>query len=392
MLQPKQPKQPHGGTVEPILPPAPRKIEHNYLPAQFADMEAIWAKIKQVVENGDFTLGKALTEFEWAMATYLNVAHVIGVNSGTDALILSLKALGIKGEVIVPAFTFIATVAAVELAGCKPVLCDVGNDFNIDQTKVEALVTSRTEAIIPVHWAGRPCCMTALRARAARHKLAIVEDACHAIGARYGAINCGAWGNAGAFSLHPLKNVNVWGDGGYISTNSDDLAAKLKRWRNHGLLGRNQAGHYGHNSRLDTVQAVVGSHVLGKLNWIIAKRRHNAALLAMELEGVGEFKVEPLEPMQFMTYYLFTGHAERRDELVAYLNNNNIDAKVHYPTPQHLQPAAAHLGYKRGDFPVAEYCCDSTISLPVHDFVTDEDVATMGGLIRKFYSSVRRGV
>lgn len=382
--------------------PALRKINHNYLPAQFADMEDIWAKIRETVKRGDFTLGKALGEFEEQCADYLKVKHVIGVNSGTDALILILKALGIRGEVIVPAFTFVATLGAVVMAGARPVLVDVGDDFCMDTDKIDAAVTPHTEAIIPVHWAGRPCEMDDIVSAASRHGLKVIEDACHAMGAgivepeavgpKYGSGFCGQFGIAGAFSLHPLKNLNVWGDGGYISTNDDKLAAKLKLWRNHGLETRDKVVHYAHNSRLDTVQAVVASHVLGKLDWIIERRRHNSRLMDEALKGCEGFSAVPIPSHKFMTYYLYTGHARHRDELLAYLNERGVDAKAHYPIPMHLQPAAAYLGYKRGAFPVAEYCADSTISLPVHEYVTDEDVLYMAGLVNKFYASRHRRV
>jgi dTDP-4-amino-4,6-dideoxygalactose transaminase len=205
-----------------------RQINHNYLPAQFADMEDIWAKIRETVQRGDFTLGRALGEFEEKCADYLKVKHVIGVNSGTDALILIMKAMGIRGEVIVPAFTFIATLGAVAMAGARPVLVDVGDDFCMDPDKIAAAATPHTEAILPVHWAGRPCDMIGIRYEAAKLGLPIIEDACHAMGAKFNGLFCGALGRAAAFSLHPLKNLNVWGDGGYISTDDDLLAGRLR--------------------------------------------------------------------------------------------------------------------------------------------------------------------
>lgn len=367
------------------IQPIRQTIEHNYLPAQFADADIIWSKIRRVVKAGDFTLGQALREFECQAADVLGVKHVIGVNSGTDALILILKALGITGEVLVPAFTFVASVAAIELAGATPVLVDVGPDFNMDPSRLEAALTPRTEAILPVHWAGRPCDMWAINVFAQKHGLAIVEDACHAIGARYDGAKCGALGNAAAFSLHPLKNVNVWGDGGFVSTNSSVIDSRLRHWRNHGMTGRNVCQHYGHNSRLDTIQAVVASHVLGKLDNIVGQRNRNAMILDNELINVPEFVWEPVLCTSFCTYYLYTAHAEERDNLMLYLINNGVDAKAHYPIAQHMQPAAAHLGYKKGDFPVAEYCADTTISLPIHEFVTEEDLLYVAGLIKKFY-------
>lgn len=365
---------------------AQRKIEHNYLPAQFADMDVIWAKVRKVVEAGDFTLGKALAEFEAQAAAAIGVKHCIGVNSGTDALILIMKALGITGEVIVPAFTFVATVAAVELAGARPVLVDVGNDFNMNVEKLEAAITTRTQAIIPVHWAGRACDMDVINAIALERNLHVIEDACHAIGAGYHDKQCGALGEAAAFSLHPLKNVNVWGDGGFITTNNDTLATKLRLYRNHGLSDRNTCDFYAHNSRLDTIQAVVANHVLDKLPNIVAKRRHNAQLLGKELARALGIIEERLPEHKHHSYYLYTVHAQFRNELLQFLNDRGVDAKAHYPIAMHMQPAAAYLGYEPGSFPMAEYCAASTISFPVHEFVTDDDIHRMGHLVQRFYA------
>lgn len=367
----------------------PLRIEHNYLQAQFADMDAIWAKVRKVVEAGDFTLGKALAEFEAQAASVVGVKHCIGVNSGTDALILIMKALGITGEVIVPAFTFVATVAAVELAGACPVLVDVGYDFNIDVEKIEAAITPRTEAILPVHWAGRACDMDVINAIAKEHGLYVIEDACHAIGAGYRGKQCGALGDAAAFSLHPLKNVNVWGDGGFITTDDVGLAVKLRLLRNHGLSDRNTCEVYAHNSRLDSIQAVVASHVLVKLPKILAFRRANATLLRQELCG-SVLSEAALPSHKDHSYYLHSVHAPHRDGLLAYMSERGVDAKAHYPVPMHLQPAAAHLGHKRGRFPVAEYCADSTISFPVHEFVSDDDIYLMAHLVNGFYARHRR--
>ncbi len=365
--------------------PLQRTIQHSYLEQQFADADAIWTKIREVVSRGDFTLGRELSEFEERWASYVGTKYAIGVNSGTDALILILKALGIHGEVIVPAFTFFASAAAVEMAGARLVFCDVGADFNIDPGAIEAKITPATEAIMAVHWAGRPCNMLAIRNIANRHGLAVIEDACHAIGAAYHGVRCGALSNAAAFSLHPLKNVNVWGDGGVVTINDDQLARKLKLWRNHGLANRDRCEFFAHNSRLDTIQAVVANHVLGKLAYIIDRRRANATRLDKMLADIPELSWTLVDRHSFMTYYLYSIHAERRDELLKHLHSNGIDAKAHYPTPLHLQPACDHLGYKRGDFPGAEMCADTTISLPVHEFVSEQDCERMAAAIRAFY-------
>ena len=362
------------------------RIEHNYLLEQFADAEEIWRKIRAVVAAGDFTLGRELTSFETQWATAVGVKHAIGVNSGTDALILSLKAMHLKGEVIVPAFGFFATAAAVHLAGGQVRFCDVGDDFNIDAESMEQAISESTEAVIPVHWAGNPCSMKAVNAVAQQYGLLVLEDAAHAIGARYGNRACGALGDAAAFSLHPLKNVNVWGDAGMITTDNTELADRIKLYRNHGLIDRNTCAHWGHNSRLDTVQAVVGAHVLAKLEKSRAARALNVGLLEFALQGMPQITLPKPPAHVTPNWYLYSLRVpERRDELAAYLNSHGVDAKIHYPTPLPYQPAAAYLGHQPGDFPGAELACAQTLSLPVHEFVVREQLMRMADLIREFF-------
>lgn len=360
-------------------------IPYSYLPQQFADADAILAKIKAVVERGDYTLGKELRDFEDAFARKLEVGHAIGVNSGTDALFLSLKALSVRGEVITTPYTFFATAASIVNAGARPVFADVGDDFNIDPDAIEAAITPHTEAIMPVHWAGRPCNMSAINAIAARHGLAVIEDAAHAFGAQWSGRSCGTWGKMGCFSLHPLKTLNVWGDGGVVTTDDGLLAEKMRRLRNHGLVDRNTCAEFAYNSRLDTVQAVVAHHVLGRIDDIIQRRRDLAARLDALLSGCEGVTWAPQNLRAFSTYYLYTICATDRDGLLENLVEHGVDAKVHYPVPIHLQEAATHLGYRKGQFPVAERLAASTISLPAHEFITDGQAAAMAWLVHHFY-------
>jgi aminotransferase EvaB len=289
-------------------------------------------------------------------------------------------------EVITTPFSFYATSAAIANAGGKPVFCDVGKDFNLDPSRIEERITDYTVGIVPVHWAGMPCDMDPIMEIAKRHGLWVVEDAAHAPNSRYHGRKCGSFGDVNAFSLHPLKNVNVWGDGGVITTDSDGAAATIRELRNHGMRDRDTCEFWGYNSRLDTVQAVVASHALKGLEQRTAKRRENAAKLDRMLDAVDEVELsaEPIgaEP----NFYLYVIHAKRRDELKAYLIANGVDAKVHYPVPLHLQPASQYLGYKRGDFPIAEWCADTTLSLPIHEFIREAQLERMAKLIRAFYA------
>jgi dTDP-3-amino-2,3,6-trideoxy-4-keto-D-glucose/dTDP-3-amino-3,4,6-trideoxy-alpha-D-glucose/dTDP-2,6-dideoxy-D-kanosamine transaminase len=363
------------------------RINHNYLNQQFADHEVIWAKMREVVIRGDFTLGNEvdLLEKEYAQMSCTN--HAIGVGSGTDAIFLSLKALGVGegDEVITTAFTFYATVGAIVTAGAKPVFCDIGSDYNIDPLEIEAKITPATKAILPVHWSGKPCDMDAIEVIAQKHKLAIVGDACHAINANYKGRTVGSLGKLACFSFHPLKNLNIWGDGGIITTNSDELADKLRLMRNHGLAGRDECHMFAYNSRLDTIQAVVARHLLGKINHITRSRVAHADYFDRELCSVEQIIIPKRDNDIYQVYHIYSICCQRRNELQNYLIGNGVDAKVHYPIPMHLQPAADYLGHKKGDFPIAENIADTTISLPVHEFISRDQQDHVIRLIKAFY-------
>lgn len=363
------------------------EINHNYLQSQFADQDAILAKIGEVVRRGDFTLGTEVDRLEDEYAALIGTKHAIGLGSGTDALFLSLKALGVdKGdEVITTPYTFFATIGAIVTAGARPVFVDIRDDYNIDPAKIDAAITPRTKAILPVHWAGKPCDMDPIMEIARRRGLAVVEDACHAVKATYRGRGAGGLGTIGCFSFHPLKNLNVWGDGGIATTDSDELAARLRLLRNHGLLNRDECALFAYNSRLDTVQAVVARHLLGKLDHITQSRIANAAYFDSVLAGMPQIRIPARDVSIKQVYHLYIVRAERRDELQKFLIAHGVDAKVHYPIPMHLQPAAADYGYKSGDFPVAEATCKSVLSLPVHEFITRAQQDRVADLMRRFY-------
>jgi aminotransferase EvaB len=363
------------------------EINHNYLSQQFADRDAILDKIREVVIRGDFTLGAEVDRLEEEFAALCTTRYAIGVGSGTDALFLSLKALGIeKGdEVITTPFTFYATIGAIVTAGATPVFVDAAPDYNIDVSLIEGKITSKTKAIMPVHWSGKPCDMDAIEKIAARHAIPVVSDACHAIQATYKGRAAGALGTVACFSFHPLKNLNVWGDGGIITTNSESLADSLRLLRNHGLVGRDECRVFAYNSRLDTVQAVVARHMLNKIDHITNSRVAHAQYFDAGLDGLRTVVIPAREPEIRQVYHLYQVLCDNRDALQQHLVAHGVDAKVHYPTPMHLQPAAAHLGHKRGDFPRAEDICARTLSLPVHEFITRAQQDYVIKLIRDFY-------
>jgi dTDP-4-amino-4,6-dideoxygalactose transaminase len=365
------------------------EINHNYLESQFSDFEDILQKVGRVVKRGDFTLGRAVGEFEQRYADIIGTKHAVGLGSGTDALFLSLKALGVGpgDEVITTPFTFYATIGAIVTAGAKPVFVDVRADYNLDPSKIERAITKNTKVILPVHWSGKPCEMAQIGEIAKDHGLQIVEDACHAISASIDGQGAGSFGAFGCFSMHPLKNLNVWGDGGIACTNSDELADKLKLMRNHGLVGRDHCDMFAYNSRLDTIQAVIADHLLDKIDHITRSRIRNAKMLDDSLAAIPQVTVQDRDADRIeQVYHIYSLCFERRDELQQYLISHGVDAKIHYPIPMHLQSAAKSYGYQVGDFPVAERIASTTLSLPVHEFIGQAHIEKMVSLIKGFYT------
>lgn len=364
-------------------------IKHNYLTDQFKNSKKIFNLIEDTVKFNDFTLGRYVDLFEKEFSKYQKVKYAIGVGSGTDAIFLSLKALGIKegDEVITPTYSFYATAGAIATAGAKPIFIDVKDDLNIDENKIEEKITKKTKAIVPVHWSGRICNMDKILKIAKKHNLHIVEDACHAILAHDDKKKfAGNFGIVGCFSLHPLKNLNVWGDGGIITTNNKNIYQKLKLMRNHGLTSRDNCKIYGFNSRLDTIQAAVGLEMIKKINLITNSRIKNANYLNEKLKSIKQIKLIE-ERMYFKSvYHLYQFYCEKRNELNSFLRKNKIDSKIHYPKPLHLHEAAKKFKYKKGQFPNAEKLSKKVISIPVHEFITKKQLDFMINKIQKFYN------
>ena len=364
------------------------KINHSYLVEQFADYSKIFKEVEKVVKKGDYTLGKEVDLCEKNFAKRTGAKHAISVGNGTDALLLSLKALeiGTGDEVITVPYTFVATVGSIVTAGATPVFVDVKKDYNIDEKKIVAAITKKTKAIMPVHWAGRPCEMDKILSIAKKYKLHIVQDSAHVIGARFKNKHLVNYGDTCTYSMHPLKNLNVWGDGGFIVTNKTALAKKLCLIRNHGLKDRNNVEIFGYNSRLDTIQAAVANYKMkNKLDNITSKRIKNATMLDKLLSK--NKKITLVERLKYLkeVFHLYHINVNNRDKLQKYLIKNNIDAKVHYPIPVHLQKAAKYLKYKKGDFPIAEKLANTSLSIPVHEFITEKHIKHIVNSINTFY-------
>lgn len=364
------------------------RVKFSYLDRQFADVDTYLADVRALVQTGDFTLGAAVTEFECRFADLCQMPFAIGVGSGTDALMLSLKMLGIGpgDEVITAPNTFIATVGAIAMTGARPVFVDSDEGYTIDAAQIEATITPRTKALVPVHYTGNVADMPAIMQIARRYSLAVVEDACQSIMAVRDGKPVGSWGETACFSLHPLKNLNVWGDAGVIVTRSVELAERLRLLRNHGLANRDEVAIFGHNSRLDSLQAVIGNRLIAQTTFITNQRIANARRLDEGLADLKEFIRIPMRPANVKhVYHLYIVRAGRRDELLRYLNGHGIQAKVHYPVPVHLQPAAASLGYKPGDFPQAEEDSRTTITLPAHQHLEPREIDYMLNDVHAFY-------
>jgi len=363
------------------------KINHSYLVEQFADYSKIFKEIEKIIKRGDYTLGQKVNEFEKNFAKRTGAKLVIGVGNGTDALYLSLKALSIgKGdEVITVPYTFVSTVGSIVTAGAKPVFVDIKEDYNINEKKIVSKITKKTKAIMPVHWAGRPCELDKIKNIAKKYNLKIIQDAAQTIDSRFKNKQIVNFGDICTYSMHPLKNLNIWGDGGFAATNNKKLADKLYLLRNHGLINRNNSKIFGYNSRLDTIQAVVANYKLkNKLNNITKKRIKNALLFDKLFKYNPSVKTVKRFRHLKEVFHLYLINVKNRDQLQQYLIKNGVDAKVHYPIPIHLQPAAKYLNYKRGDFPMAEKIANTSLSLPVHEFIKERDIRYVAKLINNF--------
>ena len=363
------------------------RVPYNYLPMQFAEYSAVASGWDELIKSSEFTLGSFVERFEREFAEYVGARHCVATNNGTDALILSLKALGVGpgDEVITPCNSFYATTGAVVAVGATPVFCDVDDRYQVDVTDMAARITEQTKLLLPVHWAGASPNMDAITALAERSNLEILEDACMAIGGSWRDGHPGTFGRMGAFSMHPLKTLNVMGDGGMVVTDDDDLYEWMLKYRNHGMVDRDHIEFWGVNYRLQPLQAVVASTMLKTLDERLARRREIQLALDEALGGLGPAVIVPRrEPKNPETVSLYMVLADQRDHLLEHLLVNGVEAKVHYPLPLHLQEAAASIGCRRGSLPAAERQADRLITLPAHEYLTDEQVQYIPQVIRNF--------
>jgi len=363
------------------------RVRYSYLKQQFSNSGDLWKKLKKFVATGDFTLGKELQIFEKNFAKLIGTKYAVGVNSGTDAIKLSLKALGIKkgDEVITAANTFVATVGAIVEVGAKPVFVDCDDTFCMNVNLIEKKINKKTKAIVPVHFTGYMTNMPKLKKICKKYKIPIVEDACQSILANINNKNSGTWGEFGAFSLHPLKNINVWSDGGIITTNNYVQYKKLKLLRNHGLIDRDTVKISGYNTRLDTFQAVVGNWLLPKAKKIANQRIKNAKFYDNELSKISQITIPPRPKNYKLVYHLYIIFAERRDDLLKYCLKKGIEAKVHYPKPMYLQESLIDLKHKKGDFPITDLHTKKIITFPCDQHLSKNEMNYVVKCVQSFY-------
>jgi dTDP-4-amino-4,6-dideoxygalactose transaminase len=358
------------------------------LGAQFAAIGGeIQAAIAAVVASQQFVLGHEGAALESEIATLCGVAHGVGLASGTDALILALRACGVRAgdEVILPPFTFVATGSAVSALGARPVFADIRPDtYNIDPQQIERRVTPKTRAIVAVHLYGLAADMDAINAVAREHKLTVIEDNAQAIGATYKGRPTGSLGDAGCISFYPTKNLGAYGDAGMAVMNSAEMSERLRALRNHGQTAKYVSSEPGWNSRLDEIQAAILRVKLRHLTaWQKARQAHAAEYtrLLAEVPGV----MTPITPEGYEhVYHQYTIRVERRDALQKHLSERKIGNAVYYPVPLHTQPLYAALGHKQGDFPHTERAAQEVLSLPLYPELRREQIVRVAEAIAEF--------
>ncbi|HEU0296192.1 MAG TPA: DegT/DnrJ/EryC1/StrS family aminotransferase [Anaerolineales bacterium] len=356
------------------------------LVAQYHTIQAeIDAAVREVLEKGHFILGPQVTAFEQEIAEYLNVRHAVGVASGTDALVIALRAIGVGpgDEVIVPAYTFFATAGAVMLVGAKPVFVDIYPDtYCLDVQQVAERITPKTKAIIPVHLYGHPADMAPLLDIAHMRGLKVIEDNAQAFGAEYRGRKTGSLGDIGCLSFFPTKNLGGYGDGGMVVTNEDEFAARLRMLRAHGWKKKYFPEMLGYNSRLDELQAAILRVKLRHVDAWNDQRRAIAQRYTERLSAMGI--VTPQEDQQARhVYHLYTVRFAERDRVQSALKNIGVASDVYYPRPPHLADPCRPFGYRPGDFPVAEQASRETLSIPLYPEMTDKQVSLVLEAVQK---------
>jgi UDP-2-acetamido-2-deoxy-ribo-hexuluronate aminotransferase len=353
------------------------------LKRQFNDIKKeVFGVLTEILESSQYILGPKVDEFERKIASYYGMAEGVGVASGTDALHLAVEALGIGegDEVITTPFTFFATAEAIIYTGARPVFVDIEPDtMNLDPRKIEAKITKKTKAILPVHIFGHPADMKEICRIAGRHKLKVIEDCAQSFGAEINGKKAGSFGDASCFSFYPSKNLGAFGDGGMVLLKNRTTGKRVRMLRNHGSGGGYSHESVGFNSRLDELQAGVLLVKLKRIDKYNERRKKNAALYD---ELLSEKVRRPVERAGCRhVYHQYTIRSDRRDAIQKCLKGHDISSVVYYPVPLHLQKAVSYLGYKKGDFPVAEETARKVLSLPIYPEIEENTVRRIAGII-----------
>ena len=352
------------------------------------EKEDLLPVIESVMSSGQYIGGDVVEVFEQKAAELCGTKYCVSLNSGTDALVCGLLALGISAgdEVITTPNSFIASTAAIVHLRAKPVFVDVLPNQNIDPSQIEKAITTKTKAIMPIHLTGRIAAMEAILEIADHFNIPVIEDAAQSAGSKYLGQASGSFGKIGCFSTHPLKNLNTCGDGGFLTTNDSEIARQVRLSRNHGLMDRNTLEQFGYVSRLDALKAAILNYRIENLQDVIKKRRKNADLYRQIINPDYAFIPEE-DDKEYNTYHTFVIQCDQRDELKQYLLDNSIETAIHYPVPIHLQPAASILGYSKGDFPKTEEQKGRILSLPIHQYLKEDSICKISQCVNRFFEN-----
>lgn len=361
----------------------------SFMPMHSSIKNEMMAAFEKVYDSYWYINGESVAQFEKEYAAFNKVENVVGVSNGLDALYLALKVCGVKAgdEVIVPSNTYIATALAATYIGATPIFVEPNIDtYNIDPTKIEAAITPKTKAIMPVHLYGQCCEMEAIMNIAKKHNLVVIEDNAQSQGSSFKEKLAGSWGNANGTSFYPGKNLGAIGDAGAVTTNDTNIATQLKSLRNYGSAKKYYNEVIGHNMRLDELQAALLSIKLTHLNEWTAQRQQIAQWYNEALKNVAEIILPKVHLNATHVYHLYIIRTTKRDELQQYLTQQGISTMIHYPVPPHLQEAYNFLGHKKGDFPIAEELANTMLSLPLYTGLTQAQTEQVANAIKQFFN------